>query len=68
MGVAVSMSCVDEAVLEWTADVVCRQPGYRRHHVPGELPDLQGALILTSPPVILCPETRCDIEYEKDTF
>lgn len=57
MGVAVSMSCVDEAVLEWTTDVVCRQPCYRSHHIPGELPDLKGALILTSPPIILCPET-----------
>lgn len=54
--VAVSMPRVDEAVLEWSADVVSRQTCHRRHHVPGELAHLQGALVLTPPPVVLCPE------------
>lgn len=53
--VGVSVSRVDEAVLERPADVVSRQTGDRGHHVSGELSHLQGALVLTSPPVVLSP-------------
>lgn len=56
--VSVSVSRVDEAVLERPADVVSRQTGDRRHHVPGELSNLQRALVLTPPPVVLCPKER----------
>lgn len=55
VGVGVSVSCVDEAVLERSADVVSRQTRDRRHHVSGELSHLQCALVLTSPPVVLGP-------------
>lgn len=56
VGVGVSVSRVDEAVLERPADVVSRQTGDRRHHVSGELSQLQRALVLTSPPVVLGPK------------
>lgn len=55
-GVAVSVSRVDEAVLERSADVVSRQARHRGHHVPGELADLQGPFVLATPPVVLRPE------------
>lgn len=55
-GVAVAVARVDEAVLERSADVVSRQARHRCHHVPGELADLQGPLVLASPPVVLRPE------------
>lgn len=59
--VGVSVSRVDEAVLERPADVVSRQTRHRRHHVSGELSNLQRALVLTSPPVVLRPkETESD--------
>lgn len=58
--VGVSVSRVDEAVLERPADVVSRQTCHRRHHVPGELSHLQGALVLTPPPVVLRPEEQHD--------
>lgn len=55
-GVAVSVPRVDEAVLEWSADIVSRQTCDRRHHVSGELADLESAFVLTSPPVVLRPD------------
>lgn len=55
-GVAVSVPRVDEAVLEWSADIVSRQTCDRGHHVSGELADLESAFVLTSPPVVLRPD------------
>lgn len=52
--VCVSMACVDETVLERSADVVSRQTSHRGHHIPRELSHLQGLSVLTSPPVVLC--------------
>lgn len=57
MWVCVTMTRVDEAVLQRPADVVRRQPRDGRHHVPGELPHLEGSLVLSTPPIILSPET-----------
>lgn len=53
LGVGVSVSRVDEAVLERPTDVVSRQTRDRRHHISGELSHLQRALVLTPPPVVL---------------
>lgn len=58
MRVGVSVSCVDEAVLQRTADVMSWQTCDRCHHVPGELSNLQGPFVLTSPPVVLRPERQ----------
>lgn len=52
--VCVSMACVDETVLERSADVMSRQTGHRGHHVPRELSYLQGLSVLTPPPIVLC--------------
>lgn len=57
-GVAVSVPRVDEAVLEWSADIVSRQTCDRGHHVSGELADLESAFVLTSPPVVLRPNAE----------
>ena len=54
--VAVSVSGVDEAVLEWPADIMSRQTCHWCHHISGERPHLESALVLTSPPVVLRPE------------
>lgn len=50
------MPRVDEAVLERSADIVSRQTCDRRHHVSGELADLESPFVLTSPPVVLRPD------------
>lgn len=54
--VRVSVSRVDERVFERPADVVGGQAGHGRHHVARKLTDTQRPPVLTSPPVVLCPE------------
>lgn len=57
------MARVDEAVLQRPADVVSRQSGYRSDRVPGELTHLHCALVLPSPPIILCPKLGSRTAY-----
>ena len=54
-GVVVAVARVDEAVLQRAADVLGRQAGHRRHHLPGEQAQLQGPLVLAPPPEVLSP-------------
>jgi hypothetical protein len=55
------MACVDEAVFEGSADVMGRQACNRGHHVPGELAQLQRALVLAPPPVVLRSEKEREV-------
>lgn len=66
--VRVSVPSVDERVFERSADVVGRQTGDRRHHVTRKLPDPQRAPVLTSPPVVLCPENTHRENNSETTF
>ncbi len=62
--VRVSMSSVDERVFERAAYVLGGQTGDRRHHVTRKLTDTQRLPVLTTPPIMLCPENT-HIELHK---